>query len=459
MTDVRTRLPWALMAAVAVGVLPAVLTGPGTDLTGALQLGTGSLLTVLPILFLAGVLTSLTPCVYPLIPITVSIFGAGKRKTSRGQAALLSATYVAGIATMYSLLGVAAAASGKAFGSFMGNPVVMAGFALVLVAFALSMFGLYEISLPSSLQTRLSQVRGIGPGGAFAMGLVAGVIAAPCTGPVLGAVLTWVASTRDLALGFWLLFTYALGMGLLFFVLGTFSVSLPKSGGWMEAVKTVLGVALVVVALGFVRPFLPEAIASGIGGTVLAVVAAVLTGVAIVGGALHLSFHGPGTEKLLKTAGLVVTIAALALRFEWIVDADAATVVATNTPGTGTEPAAAPAKIAWKKDHAEALAAAKSQGKHLIIDFYADWCVACGELDKHTFSDPRVKQLVSDKFVALKVDGTEETEAVLALQQQYGVVGLPVVAVVAPDGTQLKDPRVTGFIKAEEMLVELAKVK
>lgn len=440
----------ALTAGLLVAVVPAWLTGPGTDLTGSLQLGAG-LWAAIPILFAAGVLTSLTPCVYPLIPITVSIFGARGKTSSRARAAALSSTYVLGIATMYSVLGVAAAASGKAFGSFMGNPWVVGLFAVAMLAFAASMFGLFEIRLPSSLQTKLASVGGIGFGSAFGMGLVAGIVAAPCTGPVLGAVLTFVASTKDLWVGFWLLFAYAIGMGLLFFVLGTFSVSLPKSGAWMDAVKTVLGVALVVVAISFVRPLLPRAPEVGLDAFWLALIAGVVVAVAVLMGTVQKSFHD---AAVVKTVGLVLVVGALSFRLGWIVEPRLADVFVTGADGQ----VSALGRVDWMYDEVEALARAKAENKHLIIDFYADWCTACVELDKYTFSDPEVRKVLAEKFVMLKVDGTEDTDEVIALQDKYGLVGMPLLAFVSPDGKQLDDPKVLGFLPPAKFLTELAKL-
>lgn len=438
----------AIVAGLAVAVLPSFLLGPSTDFSGSLALGSGGMLAALPILFAAGVLTSLTPCVYPLIPITVSIFGA-RQSTSRARGAMLSATYVLGIAAMYSVLGVAAAASGKAFGTFMGNPLVVAGFAVMMLVFAASMFGAFEIRLPGALQARLSGVAGVGFGSAFAMGLVAGVVAAPCTGPVLGAVLTFVASSGNLWVGFWLLFTYAIGMGLLFFVLGTFSVSLPRSGAWMDAVKAVLGVALVVVAFSFVRPLVwPKPPEVSLETLPLAAIAGVLAAIAVLAGAVHRSFHGGGREVALKSLGLVLLIGALALRFEWIVE-----------PVRGGAGEGVAGRIEWIYDEGEALALAKAENKPVLVDFFATWCAACVELDKYTFSDARVRQVVADRFVPLKIDGTEDTDDIAALHSKYGVMGLPVVAVLSPDGKQLPEPRITGFVNADEMLRQLGKVQ
>src|SRR5262252_4112836 len=203
--------------------------------------------------FVGGLLTALTPCVYPLIPITVSIFGA-KQAKRRLEAAALSTMYVLGIAATYTVLGVIAAITGHAFGAGVsGNPWIIVPIALVFVVFAVSMFGAFELNLPPSLQARLSQVGGKGYGGALAMGLVAGLIAAPCTGPVLGSVLAYVGARQSVLLGGTLLFVYALGMGLPFFIIGTFAIALPKSGAWMEAVKSVFGIAMLVVALYFLK--------------------------------------------------------------------------------------------------------------------------------------------------------------------------------------------------------------
>src|SRR3954453_21751228 len=190
------RLVLALAIGVLLPVLPMLLTrgvGPGADLSGRLGLSAGVSAATFAVLFLGGVLTSLTPCVYPLIPITVSIFGA-RQAENRARSVALSATYVGGIAAMYSGLGLFAALSGKAFGSVLASPIVIAVLAVFLLALAASMFGAFEIALPSGLQARLQSVKGVGFPSAFGMGLVAGIIAAPCTGPVLAGVLAFVAT-------------------------------------------------------------------------------------------------------------------------------------------------------------------------------------------------------------------------------------------------------------------------
>ncbi|MFL5302628.1 MAG: cytochrome c biogenesis protein CcdA, partial [Anaeromyxobacteraceae bacterium] len=254
-----TRILLAIATFGVVIALPRLAvsggTGAANDLGLGAQLAQGSLV-AFAIAFAGGVLTSLTPCVYPLIPITVSIFGARSSK-SRGQAMALSGLYVLGIAATYSALGASAALTGKAFGTVMQNGWVLALVAAVFLVMAASMFGAFELQLPASLQAKLSAVGGAGYAGALAMGLVAGLIAAPCTGPVLAAALAFVATKGSVPYGVAIMFAYALGIGLLFFVLGAFSVSLPKSGAWMDTVKAVFGVALLAMAGVYLKDAFP----------------------------------------------------------------------------------------------------------------------------------------------------------------------------------------------------------
>src|SRR5436190_6813229 len=302
------RLILALAVALALPFLPSLLTQgvtPGADLSGRLGLSAGVSAGTFAILFLAGVLTSLTPCVYPLIPITVGIFGA-RQAEHRGRSVALSGTYVGGIAAMYSVLGLFAALSGKAFGSVLASPTVVAVLAIFLLALAASMFGAFEIALPYAVQQKLSGVKGTGFAGAFGMGLVAGIIAAPCTGPVLAGVLAYVATQRNAVLGFWMLFTYAVGMGLLFFVLGATSLRLPRSGAWMETVKSVLGVALVAAAVALLLPLLPRPAPLPLSVRTVAIASAVLAFAGVLAGALRLPFHGPSRERALKASALVL---------------------------------------------------------------------------------------------------------------------------------------------------------
>ena len=312
------HLALALLVGLAIPFLPHLLTqGVETDLSGRLGLAGGVTAGTFAVLFVAGILTSLTPCVYPLIPITVSVFGA-RQAQHRGRSALLSGTYVAGIALTYSALGLFAALSGRAFGSALSSPPVIALLAFFLLALAASMFGAFDIALPFSVQQKLDSMKGAGFAHAFGMGLVAGIIAAPCTGPVLAGVLAFVATKGSAVLGFWMLFTYAVGMGVLFFVLGATSLRLPRSGAWMETVKSVLGVALVAAAVSLLLPMLPKPQRLPWPSPTIAALAGALAFAAVLLGALRLSFHGAAREKALKAASLVVLLGAVGLRFGWL---------------------------------------------------------------------------------------------------------------------------------------------
>jgi thioredoxin:protein disulfide reductase len=300
----------AVLASVAVVVVPSLLpTGPSTSLDASGFLAQGRLFFAAGIIFLGGLFTSLTPCVYPLIPITVGVFGA-RKATSRGKALLLTSAYVFGMGFVFSVLGVVAALSGKAFGSALGNPWVVVGLAIFLLVLASSMFGAFEMALPTTLNTKLSQVGGGGVVGALLMGSVAGFLAAPCTGPVLTGVLTWVSQTRDPLLGGLLLFTYALGIGVPFFLIGVFTVRLPKGGQWMEWVKSVFGIALVALALSNLRDAFPavrEALSPtlvAIGPKGLLAVSASLVLVGVLLGAVHLSFSS-GAPKAIGVLAVV----------------------------------------------------------------------------------------------------------------------------------------------------------
>lgn len=436
-----SRILIAAVAFLGVLYLPGVLglgsTGASTDLRLGALLAEGSLL-AFAVAFAGGVATSLTPCVYPLIPITVSIFGA-RRASTRREALALSGLYVLGIASMYSALGVGAALTGKAFGSVMQNPWVMGLVALVLAAMAASMFGAFELRLPSSWQGRLNAVGGAGRAGAFGMGLVSGIIAAPCTGPVLAAALTFVAARGSVPFGFAIMFVYALGIGLLFFLIGAFSISLPKSGPWMETVKSVFGVALLAAAGVFLASAVPavKALFSAARGASFAAAAVAAAGVLL--GALHGSFSGPAVARLAKAAGVLLLAGGVVY-------------------GVGASGAREKERegLAWLHDEDQALALAKREGRPVIIDFWADWCTACKELDRIAWADPSVRAEAS-RFVAVKLDGTDGSETFQKMTEKYGIVGMPTVVFIDPRGREVPE-RVTSAIPGEEMLETLRRV-
>jgi len=364
----------------------------------------------------AGLLTALTPCVYPMIPITISIFGA-KTGVSRGRALALATFYVAGIAFMFGALGTVFALLGKAFGTFLANPWVIVPLAVFFVLMGLSMFGAFDLALPSGLQNRLARVGGRGFGGAFLMGLVGGIIAAPCTGPPLAGILAYVATTRDAVYGFALLATYAVGIGLPFWALAGFSMSLPRSGPWMESVKSVFGIALFTAALYYLKNVVPP-LGTITGRTpvfLAGALAMVVLGVAA--GAVHLTFHDELARRLRKGAGVALATAGLFAVTNYVL-----------TPK-------GPVELRWLHGEAEALAEARAANRPLLVDFMATWCLPCKEFELKVFSDPEVAAEMQ-AFTLLKVDLTREDDdpALGVIKKKYGADTLPAIRLVAPDG-------------------------
>ena len=432
-------LLFAAIAGAAVFAYPSILgAGPSANLDVASGLAGGRIFAALGLIFLGGILTAMTPCVFPLIPITLAIFGA-KPESGRTRAFLLASTYTLGMAALFSSLGVAAVLGGKAFGSALGNPWLMTGIAALLLALSLSMFGLYEITVPAFMSARLQSIGGAGFAGAFGMGLVAGVLAAPCTGPVLSAILVYVATTQSVPKGASLLFVYALGVGVPFLLLATFSMKLPTSGPWMDVVKSVLGIALVVLAFSYIQDAFP-----GVRGRLTecasmpqaAIAGSAAVGIGILAGAVHRTFHGTSLDRLLKFAGTALVVLGFSYR-------------AAAASGEG---------LPWQRDLDQALKVAAQTKRPVLIDFFAEWCAACKELDHKVYPDPRV-QAAAKRFVAVKVDGTNDSEALDKLYERFGVQALPTVTFVDSSGKLLKDPRVTGYLEPDRFVSVLDRVE
>ena len=431
------RRLWLVAITFAMALLsPAAMAAPAGADAFSQALERGPLAAVVAA-WVGGVLVSLTPCVYPMVAVTVSVFGARQAK-SRLEGLLLSLAFVAGIVAMFVPLGVVAGLTGSLFGAALQNRWVITAISALFIAMAASMFGAFEFALPSSVTNRLATMGGIGPRGAFVLGLVSGVIAAPCTGPVLTGILAFIAKTRSVTLGAGSMAAFAIGLGLPFFLVGAFAVQLPKSGRWMVHVKSLFGIVLLVVAIYFLGnafPSLPRLIPGGKAGIALAVVA-VVAGVLL--GAVHRDFAtDSGTGRFSKALGVfLVTFGG----FAW-----AALV---------TRPSAS---LAWEHmPVSEAQARARQQARPLIVDFGAAWCGACKELDKLTFSQPSVGAEVS-RFIAVKVDATKDEDPVVAATiRQLNVVGLPTVIVFDSQGKEAK--RFTDFVTADVMSAALRAV-
>ncbi|MET0339592.1 MAG: cytochrome c biogenesis protein CcdA [Polyangiales bacterium] len=400
------------------------------DVAGAFKaaLEGGDSLTPLLMSFAAGVATSLTPCVYPMIAITVSVFGARKVQT-RFEGAALSTAFVAGMTTLFTALGIVAALSGGIFGDELGSPLVAGALALVFGAMAFSMFGAFEVALPYTWTTWLGDRGGIGYKGAFVLGMASSLIAAPCVGPVLGLLLPWIGTTGNVGFGAACMVAYSLGMGLLFWVVGTFAVALPKSGRWMEWVKSAFGLVMVGSALYFLRAWLPGYARIEKSDTHLALGLGLL-GFGLLLGAVHVSFSAAGLSRLRKASGIVAASLGILITIGWL--------------------EARPAHANWEHDLTAARARAEAGGAPLLIDFGASWCQACGELERHTFSDPRVIE-EAKRFVKVKVDLCPgHPPAHKEWLQAYSARGLPLV--VLHDSKGKEHARVTEFVQADEML-------
>ncbi|HRI63582.1 MAG TPA: cytochrome c biogenesis protein CcdA [Polyangium sp.] len=402
--------------------------------------------------FAGGLLTCLTPCVYPMVAITVSIFGA-KQAKSRKEAVLLSLSFIMGLAVLFTTLLVGAALTGSLFGSALQKPWVNVLIAIVMGAMAASMFGAFELTLPEGLMQRLSGVGGVGYGGAFALGLVSSLSAAPCTGPVLTDILLWIGKTQNVVLGALVGLMFSLGLGLPFFLVGAFAVGLPKGGAWMVGVKSFFGTVLLVCALFFLRYAIPAMTKVARHDTTFMVAGAGAILLGIIIGAIHLDWHDEGTlVKPRKVLGvLTATFGGFVL---WVsIDMPPPEVeVHREPPGSSSSAVAAapPKAFIWEHSEKEAYERAQREKRPLMVDFTADWCGACKEFAKHTFADPRVIEKGAN-FIPLKFDATNDDDPqVEQVKKKYNVVGLPTVVVF--DSAGKERVRFTEFVPAERFL-------
>ncbi|RJT23408.1 protein-disulfide reductase DsbD [Buttiauxella izardii] len=391
--------------------------------------------------FLIGIGIAFTPCVLPMYPLISGIVLGGKQRLSTARALLLTFVYVQGMALTYTALGLVVAAAGLQFQAALQHPYVLIGLSALFVLLAASMFGLFTLQLPSSIQTRLTLMsnrqQGGSAGGVFAMGALAGLICSPCTTAPLSAILLYIAQSGNMWLGGGTLYLYALGMGLPLMLITVFGNRLlPKSGPWMETVK---------IAFGFVILALPVFLLERILGDSWGIRLWGLLGVAFFGWAFITSLGA--TKSWMRVVQIILLGAAL-------VSAKPLQDWAFGAPVATSQAHLNFTRIANVEQLDKALADAK--GKPVMLDLYADWCVACKEFEKYTFSDPQVQQQLANT-VLLQADVTANNAQDVALLKHLQVLGLPTILFFDTTGQEHSQARVTGFMNAEAFRTHLQK--
>ena len=400
-----------------------------------------------PVLFLAlGVGLAFTPCVLPMYPILTSIV-LGHGKLSHRRALGLAFIYVQGMALTYTLLGLVVASAGMQFQAAMQHPYVLIGLSIMFVLLALSMFGAYTLQLPSSIQTWLSGLsnkqRGGNSLGVFAMGAISGLVCSPCTTAPLSGALLYVAQSGDLLTGAVALYALAMGMGIPLMLAAVFGNKLlPKAGGWMNTVKTLFGFILLAAPIFLLERILPELWASALWS---------LLGLVAFGWLYHVKNRLPFAGWKQSTIGIIAILGLFA-------SAQPALDYWFNPQQQTTSQNVAFIRINNIAELELQLAKAKQAGKPVMLDFYADWCVACKEFEKYTFHNPQVATKLAP-FVLLQADVTNNQVQDIELLQQMQVLGLPTIEFWNAKGERIQQARITGFMPADTFLRHLTNHK
>ncbi len=431
--------------------------GPGVDGdesgTIAATLENAGFWASLAFFFIAGLGLSLTPCVFPMIPILSGIIAGQGHKASHARGFALSLAYVLGMALTYAAVGVAAGLSGTLVSAALQNPWVLGAFALVFVVLSFSMFGFYELQLPTALQSKLSEESGHLQGGrglgVFAMGALSALIVGPCVAAPLAGALLYIGQTGDAVLGGTALFVMALGMGMPLIAVGVAGGSLlPKTGPWMEGVKKGFGVLLLATALWLISPVIP-ALAQMLGWAALFIIPAIY---------LHaldpLPPHAKGWQRFWKGIGIVMLLTGAALL--------AGALAGNRDPlqplaGLRGQAVAAEAKklpFEPVRSVAELDNRLAAVDRPVMLDFYADWCVSCKEMERFTFADPAVQAKLAG-FTLLKADVTANTPEDKALLARFGLFGPPGIIFFSPGGKEIAGLRVIGYQKAAIFMKQL----
>jgi len=409
----------------------------------AAALRSGKLLTVLSLFFLLGVGLSFTPCVLPMVPILSSIIVGEGAQAKRGRGLLLSVDYVLGMALVYTALGIAAGLIGEGLSAALQNPWVLSAFALLMVGLSLSMFDYYQLQVPAAWQSRLTEASGQGGGklaGVFAMGAISALIVGPCVAAPLAGALLYISQTRDVVLGGSALFAMALGMGVPLLAIGASAGALlPRAGGWMESVKRFFGVLMLATALWMVSPVIPDW--------------AFVAGWAVLGIAYgaYLLWNKPG-HWAARACGLA--FAALGVLQLVSVATGGRDPLAPLSHLRGGKPVAHTDFVRVRSVAELDAALAQTGGKPALLDFYADWCVSCKEMEKFTFTDPRVREKFA-RMVLLQIDVTANNADDKAMLKRFQLFGPPGIILFDGQGRELVGKRVIGYQNADQFLQSL----
>lgn len=420
---------------------------PQSDLANiAGILGGGSLLAIVPAFILLGLGLAFTPCVLPMVPILSSIIVGEGKNVRRSRGFVLSLTYSLGMAIVYTLLGVAAGLAGEGLAAALQNPWVLGTFGLLIVAMSLSMFGFYELQLPNTLQTRLTQASNSQQGGkllgVFIMGAISALIVGPCVAAPLAGALVYISQTRDVFIGGAALFSMAVGMSIPLLLVGLSAGSLlPRVGPWMESVKRLFGVLMLAMAIWLVSPVLPP------------VAEMLLWAALLLGYGFYLLRHTRHWAAMAFGAAFAV-LGATQLVGLASGGRDAWAPLA-HLGGVPQHHGLVFTRVKTVDQLDAALAA--NAGKTVMLDFYADWCVSCIEMEKFTFVDPAVQQKLADT-VLLQVDVTANDADDKAMLKRFGLFGPPGIILFDGQGREIADSRVIGFQNAEKFLGSLQRL-
>lgn len=443
------------LAPPAIDEQKAINPAPQTDNSKIAELfRDGSFWLIISFFFGAGLLLALTPCVFPMIPILSGIIVGRGHKITKMHAFILSLSYVLGMAITYAAAGVAAGLSGDLISSALQTPWVLGSFAAVFVVLSLSMFGFYELQLPSSWQSKLSEtsnhLHGGHLSGVFAMGALSAVIMGPCVAAPLAGALLYIGQTHDAVLGGVALFALALGMGAPLLLIGTSAgVLLPKAGAWMDGVKRFFGVLLLALAIWIIQPLLPVSVQMLLWSVLLILSATYLHTLDA------LPHNAGGWQKLLKGIGLLTLLVGIAFLIgalsgarDMLKPLDSVCAVCR----ADTQEHVTFTRIKNLTELEQRLATAG--GKTVMLDFYADWCVSCKEMERFTFSDPAVRAKLNAAIV-LQADVTANNADDKALLKRFGLYGPPGILFFDAKGQEMSDFRVVGYQNSEQFLSTL----